>query len=128
VLCIYREMKILRATAWKTSPIQAIANTASDPPPSLGVHAAFAPDQEYKHHGTLSLPITDTAKSMTGSRDRYGSRDFIHFSGGPPKLARPSMIKVILDNSAYNSKEHAELAKQPARHSSSLSRPSTVRG
>src|SRR6516165_11434538 len=29
---------------------------------------------------------------------------------------------------AYISEEHAELAKQPARHSSSLSRPSTVRG
>ena len=92
-------MKILKATAWKPPPIQAIANTASDPPPSLGVHATFAPDQEYKHHGTLGLPITDTAKSVTGSRDRYGSREFIHFSSGPPKLTRPSIIKVILDNS-----------------------------
>jgi len=62
VLCIYREVKILKqtATASKKKPsdavaivsydekpgIQAIATTAPDLPPEPGVHAAFGRDHE----------------------------------------------------------------------------------
>ena len=71
VLCVYREVKILKETAAasKKKPsdavaivsydekpgIQAIATTAPDLPPEPGAHATFARDHEYKRHGTVSL-------------------------------------------------------------------------
>ena len=70
VLCVYREVQILKRTAAKSNKpnqpvaivsydekpgIQAIATTAPDLPPVPGVHATFARDHEYKRHGTLSL-------------------------------------------------------------------------
>ena len=71
VLCVYRQVKILKETAAasKNKPskavaivsydekpgIQAIANTAPDLPPEPGVHATFARDHEYKCLGTVSL-------------------------------------------------------------------------
>ena len=71
VLCVYREVKLLKETAAasKKKPsdavaivsydekpgIQAIATTAADLPPEPGVHATFARDHEYKRHGTVSL-------------------------------------------------------------------------
>src|ERR1700693_4254111 len=71
VLCVYREVKIIKETAAasKKKPseavaiisydekpgIQAIATTAADLPPEPGVHATFARDYEYKRHGTVSL-------------------------------------------------------------------------
>jgi len=136
VLCVYREVKILKeaAAASKTGPgdavavisydekpgIQAIANTAPDLPPQPGVHATFARDHEYKRHGTVSLLagidlLTGQVHALV--RDRHRSREFIEFlqlidAAYPPHTA----IKVILDNhSAHISKEtKAWLAKQAA--------------
>ena len=135
VLCVYREVAILRAaesTAAKVGPdatladrtasnvafvsydekpgIQAISNTAPDVPPVAGKHACVARDHEYKRHGTLSLMAG--IDLLTGQvhacvEDRHRSREFIGFL---KKLdaAYPSdtAIKVILDNhSAHVSKE-----------------------
>jgi transposase len=136
VLCVYREVKILKeaAAASKTGPgdavavisydekpgIQAIANTAPDLSPQPGVHATFARDHEYKRHGTVSLLtgidlLTGHVHALV--RDRHRSREFIEFlqlidAAYPPHTA----IKLILDNhSAHISKEtKAWLAKQAA--------------
>jgi hypothetical protein len=65
VLCVYREVAVLRARQSGSSDvaiisydekpgIQAIANTAPDLPPKPGQHEGFARDHEYKRHGTLS--------------------------------------------------------------------------
>src|SRR5215475_10164514 len=69
VLCIYREVKIIKETAAaaKQKPsdavaivsydekpgIQAIATTAPDLSPEPGLHATFARDHEYKRNGTV---------------------------------------------------------------------------
>ena len=135
VLCVYREVKILKeaAAASKTGPgdavavisydekpgIQAIANTAPDLPPQPGVHATFARDHEYKRHGTVSLLagidlLTGQVHALV--RDRHRSREFIEFlqlidAAYPPHTE----IKVILDNHSAISKEtKAWLAKQAA--------------
>ena len=71
VLCVYREVKIIKETAAasKKEPsdavaivsydekpgIQAIATTAPDLPPEPSEHATFARDHEYKRLGTVSL-------------------------------------------------------------------------
>src|SRR5579864_6987487 len=66
VLCVYREVAVLRASdavatnvaviSYDEKPgIQAIGNTAPDLPPQSGSHASFARDHEYQRHGTLSL-------------------------------------------------------------------------
>ena len=136
VLCVYREVKLLKesAAAVKGEPseavaiisydekpgIQAIATTAPDLPPVPGAHPAFARDHEYKRHGTVSLLagidlLTGQVHALV--KDRHRSREFIEFL----KLidaAYPShtAIKLILDNhSAHISKEtKAWLAEQPA--------------
>ena len=136
VLCVYREVKILKeaAAASKKKPsdkvaivsydekpgIQALATTAQDLPPEPGVHATFARDHEYKRHGTVSLLagidlLTGTVHALV--KDRHRSREFIEFlklldAAYPAHTA----IKVILDNhSAHISKEtKAWLAEQPA--------------
>src|SRR5271163_2412616 len=135
VLCVYREVKILKeAAASNNKPndavaivsydekpgIQAIATTAADLPPKPGAHASFGRDHEYKRHGTVSLLAG--IDLLTGAvhapvKDRHRSREFIEFL----KLldaAYPShtAIKLILDNhSVHGSKEtKAWLAAQPA--------------
>jgi transposase len=136
VLCVYREVKIIKETAAasKKKPsdavavvsydekpgIQAIATTAPDLSPEPGVHATFARDYEYKRHGTVSLLagidlITGTIHAVV--KDRHRSREFIEFlklldAAYPAHTA----IKLILDNhSAHISKEtKAWLANQPA--------------
>jgi len=136
VLCVYREVKILKETAAasKKKPsdkvaivsydekpgIQAIAITAPDLPPEPGVHATFARDYEYKRHGTVSLLAgidLVTGKVHALVKDRHRSREFIEFlklldAAYPAHTA----IKLILDNhSAHISKEtKAWLAEQPA--------------
>jgi transposase len=135
VLCIYREVQILKKAAAKSKKsgkpvtivscdekpgIQAIATTAPDLPPEPGVHAAFARDHEYKRHGTLSLLAGIdllTGKVHALVRDRHRSREFIEFlklldAAYPPRTA----IKLILDNhSAHISREtRAWLATRPA--------------
>src|SRR5258708_21829673 len=70
VLCVYREVAVLKKAPARSKRrgkpvaivscdekpgIQAIATTAPDLPPDPGAHPTFAPDHEYKRHGTLSL-------------------------------------------------------------------------
>jgi transposase len=135
VLCVYREVKLIRETAAaaKQEPsdavaivsydekpgIQAIANTAPDLPPEPGVQATFARDHEYKRYGTVSLLagidlLTGQVHALV--RDRHRSREFIEFlklvdAAYPTHTA----IRLILDNhSAHISKEtKAWLAEQP---------------
>lgn len=133
VLCVYREVAILKKAAASTKPakavtivsydekpgIQAIATTAPDLPPKPGTHATFARDFEYKRHGTLSLLAGIdllTGKVHALVKDRHRSREFVEFlklldAAYPAETA----IKLILDNhSAHISKEtKAWLATQP---------------
>jgi len=136
VLCVYREVKLLKetaATSKKKKPndavaivsydekpgIQAIATTAPDLPPEPGAHATFARDHEYKRQGTVSLLAgidLITGKVHALVKDRHRSREFIEFlklldDAYPTHTA----IKVILDNhSAHISKEtKVWLADQP---------------
>jgi transposase len=124
VLCVYREVKILKETADSNKPseavaiisydekpgIQAIANKGSDLPPKPGAHPTFARDHEYKRHGTVSLLAGIdllTGKVHAVVKDRHRSREFIEFlklldAAYPAQTA----IKLILDNhSAHISKE-----------------------
>jgi transposase len=135
VLCVYREVQVLKKTAAKAKKpgkpvavvsydekpgIQAIATTAPDLTPKPGVHATFARDHEYKRHGTLSLLAgldLLTGKVHALVRDRHRSREFIEFlklldAAYPARTA----IKLILDNhSAHISREtRTWLAAQPA--------------
>jgi transposase len=135
VLCVYREVKILRQAAADagTAPnpqvtivsydektgIQAIENTAPDLPPVPGQHATFARDHEYKRHGTVSLLagidlLTGQVHALV--KDRHRSREFVEFlrlldAAYPAETA----IHLILDNhSAHVSKEtRSWLAAQP---------------
>jgi transposase len=134
VLCVYREVKLLKETAaaskkkaseavaivsYDEKPgIQAIATTAPDLPPEPGMYATFARDHEYKRHGTVSLLagidlVTGAVHALV--KDRHRSREFIEFlklldAAYPAHTA----IKLILDNhSAHISKEtKAWLAEQ----------------
>lgn len=135
VLCIYREVEVLKKAAAKGKRrgkpvtivscdekpgIQAIATTAPDLPPKPGAHATFARDHEYKRHGTLSLLAGIdllTGKVHALVKDRHRSREFIELlrlidAAYPPNTA----IKLILDNhSAHISREtRAWLATRPA--------------
>jgi transposase len=135
VLCVYREVQILKKAAAKAKKprkpvaivsydekpgIQAIATTAPDLPPVPGTYATFARDYEYKRHGTLSLLAGIdllTGKVHALVKERHRSREFIEFL----KLldvAYPAStaIKLLLDNhSAHISREtQAWLAAQPA--------------
>ena len=135
VLCVYREVQVLKKAAAKSKKsaksaaiisydekpgIQAIATTAPDLPPVPGVHATLARDHEYKRHGTLSLLAGIdllTGKVHALVRDRHRSREFIEFlklldAAYPASTA----IKLILDNhSAHISREtRAWLDTRPA--------------
>ncbi len=130
VLCVYREVAVLRASDTAASnvaiisydekpSIQAVGNTAPDLPPKPGVHAAFARDHEYQRHGTLSLLAGIdllTGKVHACVEERHRSREFVSFlkrldAAYPVDTA----IKLILDNhSAHISKEtKAWLAARP---------------
>lgn len=130
VLCVYREVAVLRAAeadasnvaviSYDEKPgIQAIGNTAADLPPKPGVHRTFARDHEYKRHGTLSLLAGIdllTGKVHACVEDHHRSREFVGFlkrldTAYPADTA----IKLLLDNhSAHTSKEtKAWLATQP---------------
>src|SRR5271154_4273087 len=136
VLCVYREVKIIKQTAAasKKKPsgavaivsydekpgIQAIATTAPDLPPEPGVHATSGRDHEYKRHGTVSLLagidlVTGRVHALV--KDRHRSREFIEFlelldAAYPARTA----IKLILDNhSAHISRETKTwLASRPS--------------
>jgi transposase len=130
VICIYREVAVLRGYQSEASDvaiisydekrgIQAIANTAPDLPPKPGEHEGFARDHEYKRYGTLSLLAG--IKLLTGKvharvEERHRSREFVNFlklleAAYPAQTA----IKLILDNhSAHVSEEtRAWLDAQP---------------
>ena len=130
VLCVYREVAVLRETKADTSSvaiisydekpgIQAIGNTGPDLPPVPGIHPTFTRDHEYKRHGTLSLLagidlLTGTVHARV--EERHRSREFVGFlklldTAYPADTA----IKLILDNhSAHISKEtNAWLATRP---------------
>jgi transposase len=134
VLCVYREVQVLKKAAKCKKPrksvaivsydekpgIQAIATTAPDLPPKPSVYPTFARDHEYKRLGTLSLLAGIdllTGKVHALVRDRHRSREFIEFlklldAAYPASTA----IKLILDNhSAHISKEtRSWLATRPA--------------
>jgi transposase len=121
VLCVYREVAVLRESrhadsnvaiiSYDEKPgIQAIGNTAPDLPPQPRSHATFARDHEYQRHGTLSLLAGIdllTGQVHASVEDRHRSREFVGFlkkldAAYPADTA----IKVILDNhSAHISKE-----------------------
>ena len=76
VLCVYREVQVLKKAAAKSNKsaksaaivsydekpgIQAIATTAPDLPPVPSVHATFARDHEYKRHGMSHARDTNQA-------------------------------------------------------------------
>ena len=121
VLCVYREVAILRAAETRDEDvaiiscdekpgIQAIANTAPDLPPVRGKQRCFARDHEYKRHGTLSLLAGIdllTGKVHAIVEDRHRSREFIALLKTLDAAFAPATaIKVILDNhSAHISKE-----------------------
>ena len=130
VLCVYREVAVLRASetaetnvaiiSYDEKPgIQAIANTAPDLPPQPGSHAGFARDHEYQRHGTLSLLAGIdllTGKVHACVEDRHRSREFVGFLKRLDEAyPADTAIKLILDNhSAHISKEtKAWLATQP---------------
>src|SRR6201982_2335780 len=108
VLCVYRQVKILKETAVasKKKPsdavaiisydekpgIQAVATTAPDLPPEPGVHAAFARDHEYKRLGTVSLLagialVTSQVHALVN--DRHRSREFVEFTPSRHRLPNP---------------------------------------
>ncbi len=121
VLCVYREVAILRESqdagsrlaiiSYDEKPgIQAIGSTAPDLPPQPRSHPSFARDHEYKRHGTLSLLAgIDLLTGQVHARieDRHRSREFIGFlSKLDAAYPADTAIKVILDNhSAHISKE-----------------------
>ena len=134
VLCVYREVQVLKKAAKSKKPgkpvaivsydekpgIQAIASTSPDLPPEPGVHATFARDHEYKRHGTVTLLagidlVTGKVHAMV--EDRHRSREFVAFLKRLDKAyPADTAIHLILDNhSAHISREtKAWLAEQPA--------------
>jgi transposase len=133
VLCVYREVALLKEAAGQNEKdpavaiisydekpgIQAIATTAPYLPPEPTRHESIARDHEYVRLGTLSLLAG--IDLLTGAvhasvEERHRSREFVEFlerldAAYPPATA----IKLILDNhSAHLSKEtKAWLATRP---------------
>lgn len=121
VLCVYREVEILKKASAKGKRrgkpvtivscdekpgIQAIATTAPDLPPKPGVHA-FARDHEYKRHGTLSLLAGIdllTGKVHALVKDRHRSQEFVEFLR-LIDAASNTAIKLILDIIPRTSRE-----------------------
>jgi len=133
VLCVYREVALLKQSAGEQGEtpavaivsydekpgLQAIGTTAPDLPPVPSRHACMGRDHEYVRHGTLSLLAGIdllTGEVHASLEERHRSREFVAFlqkldAAYPPATA----IKLILDNhSAHVSKEtRAWLAAQP---------------
>ena len=152
VLCVYREVQVLKKAAAKAGEIEeagrdrllrreawnpgAIATTAPDLPPVPGRHASFARDHEYKRHGTLSLLVGIdllTGKVHALVRERHRSREVIEFlklldAAYPASTA----IKLILDNHSAHISRKPEPGSTPGRQAASTaklpSRPSTAPG
>lgn len=133
VLCVYKEVELLREAGRDVSTmiavlsydekpgIQAIENTAPDLAPVAGAHPEMSRDYEYVRHGTVSLLagidlLTGHVHGMVA--DRHRSREFIEFLEMLHRYYPPSAtIRIILDNhSAHISKEtRAHLKDRPNR-------------
>jgi transposase len=133
VLCVYREVALLKQSAGEQGEapavaivsydekpgLQAIGTTAPDLPPVPSRHSCVGRDHEYVRHGTLSLLAGIdllTGEVHASVEQRHRSREFVAFlqkldAAYPPATA----IKLILDNhSAHASREtRAWLADQP---------------
>jgi transposase len=122
VLCVYREVQLLREAggdapsmvailSYDEKPgIQAIQNTSSDLPPVPGKHPSFTRDYEYVRHGTVSLMAgIDLLNGKVHAQvvDRHRSREFVQFLKMVDEKYDPKVkIRMILDNhSAHISKE-----------------------
>jgi len=133
VLCVYKEVQLLREKGMNPSDliaivsydekpgIQAIENTAPDLMPVLGQYETLSRDHEYIRHGTVSLLagidlLTGRVHGLVA--DRHRSREFIQFlkrvNEAYPVTAK---IRIVLDNhSAHISKEtRAYLSTVPNR-------------
>lgn len=133
VLCVYKEVQLLREKGENPSDliavvsfdekpgIQAIENTAPDLLPVPGRYGTMSRDHEYIRHGTVSLLagidlLSGRVHGMVANRHR--SREFVQFlkrvDEAYPATAK---IRMILDNhSAHISKEtRAYLATVPNR-------------
>ena len=133
VLCVYKEVALLREAGQDVSSmiailsydekpgIQAIGTTSPDLPAVPGKYPSILRDYEYVRRGTLSLMagidlLTGRVHGLPV--DRHRSREFVQFlklvDGSYPPTAK---IRIILDNhSAHISKEtRAYLATVPNR-------------
>src|SRR5262245_31419594 len=107
VLCVYRQVQVLKKAAKSKKPrklvaivsydekpgIQATATTAPDLPPQPGVYPTFARDHEYKRHGTLSLLAGIdllTGKVHALVKDRHRSRGSSSSSSSSTRPIRPT--------------------------------------
>ncbi len=133
VLCVYREVAVLRAAGPTETPlvavlsydekpgIQAIENTAPDRLPVPGDHPTVTRDYEYRRHGTVSLLagidlVTGHVHGLV--TDRHRSREFIAFLRQVDAFYPTEIrIRLVLDNhSAHVSREtRAYLATVPNR-------------
>jgi transposase len=133
VLCVYREVEVLKQSvaeegetpavaivSYDEKPgLQAIGTTGPDLPPAPARHRCVGRDHEYVRHGTLSLLAG--IDLLTGAvhasvEERHRSREFVAFLQGlDAAYPAATAIKLILDNhSAHVSKEtRAWRAAQP---------------
>ena len=133
VLCVYREVKLLRQNGVSESPvlayvcydekpgIQVLESVGRELPPVPGRYPAWARDHHYKRHGTMSLLAgIDLLTGHIHAKicDRHRSKEFIEFlkqidAHYPPQ----AVIRIVLDNhSAHVSKETRRyLASVPNR-------------
>jgi transposase len=122
VLCVYKEVQLLRKAGGDASSmvailsydekpgIQAIQSTSSDLPPVPGKHPTFMRDYEYVRHGTVSLMAgIDLLNGEVHAQvvDRHRSCEFVQFLKMVDQKYDPKVkIRMILDNhSAHISKE-----------------------
>jgi len=133
VLCVYREVRLLREAgvdgssmvailSYDEKPgIQAIQNRAPDLPPVPGKCPTISRDYEYIRHGTVSLMAGIdllTGEVHAQVADRHRSREFVQFlKMVDQKYDAGLKIRIILDNhSAHISKEtRGYLATVPNR-------------
>jgi len=133
VLCVYKEVQLLREADDDTSSmiailsydekpgIQALQAKAPDLPPVPGKYEAVSRDYEYIRHGTVSLMAgIDLLNGKVHAQvvDRHRSREFVQFlKMVDQKYDSGVKIRIILDNhSAHISKEtRGYLATVPNR-------------
>lgn len=135
VLCVYREVEVLRSASDSNAPlkailsydekpgVQAIGTTSSDKPPVPDKHNQWSRDYEYVRHGTLSIMAgIDLVTGIVHAQvvERHRSKEFVEWLETIDEAYHPStQLTIILDNhSAHVSKEtRAYLAKKPNRFS-----------